>query len=271
MTIGGKGSLEAKGRNCGAGIGGGHTSNIIINSGTITASSVNSACGIGSDVNGNSNNIIINGGNITATGGSWSSAIGAYSYIDNLVINGGTIIANGYYSIGGRDGVTITINGGDICAKTIGNKIQNILIEGGTINTTATDYSGKVGICCKEGGNITITGGNIISRGININIATYSGADLTSYIQKDRTNYLYETPIKLDGVAEGKKITKLTTSDNIEYGIKDMYTLEEGMLYLYLPTGTRTITITTEDGKTYSGTVETKDTSGELVVLNEIN
>ena len=93
---------------------------------------------------------------------------------------------------------------------------------------------------------------------------------LCHIIQKDGTNNLYETPIKLQDVGENKKITNLTTSDNIEYGIKDMYTLENGMLYLYLPTGTRTITIKTEDGKTYSGAVQTTETPVE-VTLNEIN
>ena len=92
---------------------------------------------------------------------------------------------------------------------------------------------------------------------------------LCHIIQKDGTNNLYETQIKLQNVGEDKKVTKLTTSDNIEYGIKDMYTLENGMLYLYLPTGTRTITIEV-DGKTYSGAVQTTETSTE-VTLSETN
>lgn len=115
-----------------------------------------------------------------------------------------------------------------------------------------------------------MTGGNIFAKGKNnLNIGIYSGSTLVPYTPKNGTTDLYETQIKLQNVGENKKVTKLTTSDNIEYGINDMYTLENGMLYLYLPAGTRTITIEV-DGKTYSGTVATTETPEE-VTLNEVN
>ena len=44
-------------------------------------------------------------------------------------------------------------------------------------------------------------------------------------------------------------------------------TNEGGMLYLYLPLGTRTITVET-DGENYSGIVETKE-EASVVVLNK--
>ena len=44
-------------------------------------------------------------------------------------------------------------------------------------------------------------------------------------------------------------------------------TNEGGILYLYLPIGSRTITVEAE-GKKYSGTVETAETN-TIVVLNE--
>ena len=47
-----------------------------------------------------------------------------------------------------------------------------------------------------------------------------------------------------------------------------MYTLEEGMLYMYLPLGKREITIKV-DGKTYKGEVETKE-EGNISILSEI-
>ena len=47
-----------------------------------------------------------------------------------------------------------------------------------------------------------------------------------------------------------------------------MYTLEDGMLYMYFPLGKREITINV-DGKTYKGEVETKEESG-ITLLNEI-
>ena len=88
---------------------------------------------------------------------------------------------------------------------------------------------------------------------------------------------MYETKIQLPNVKKETQITSLTTSDNINYGIKDMYTTKDdestedtnegGMLYLYLPLGTRTITVEA-DGKNYSGIVETKEES-LVVVLNK--
>ena len=87
---------------------------------------------------------------------------------------------------------------------------------------------------------------------------------------------MYETKIQLPNVKKETQITSLTTSDNINYGIKDMYTTKDdgttsgsnegGMLYLYLPLGSRTITIQA-GGITYSETVETTETN-TVVVLN---
>ena len=47
-----------------------------------------------------------------------------------------------------------------------------------------------------------------------------------------------------------------------------MYTLEDGMLYLYLPLGTREITIKV-DGKTHKGQVETTEEQ-HSTILNQI-
>ena len=110
-----------------------------------------------------------------------------------------------------------------------------------------------------------------MARGKNLSIAAYEEgtSNLIAYTPKNGTSDLYETQIKLQGIEKDKQITKLTTSDNINYGIKDMYTLEDGMLYLYLPAGTRTINVEV-DGNTYSGTGETKETA-EVVTLNKVN
>ena len=171
----------------------------------------------------------------------------------------------------------VIINGGNITAigkgtayyGAIGGNCNEIVITGGTINALSTGYSG---INCAENGSVNVTGGNILARGKNnLNIATFEegSSNLVAYTPKSGTNNLYETQVKLQNVGENKKITKLTTSDGIEYGINDMYTLENGMLYLYLPVGTRTITIEV-DGKTYSGTVQTTETPVE-VTLSEVN
>ena len=144
--------------------------------------------------------------------------------------------------------------------------MKNIIIEGGTIKT---DSSESAGIFKNEENNVKIIGGNLQLGGVGDIGTLDSNKNFVHGISTDGTNNLYKTPIKLQDVGENKQITKLTTSDNIEYGIKDMYTLENGMLYLYLPSGERTITIEV-DGKTYSGVVQTTETPVE-VTLNEIN
>ena len=250
----GDGSLTAEliGNNLGAVIGGSYgggggnnncNANLIVNSGTYNLGLSYNGASLGSGLRGSGFFITINGGKIYANGGAYGGAIG------------------------GRDGDgCITINGGYIETtgnSVIGYKWRNVEINGGTI------YTGRTS--CKAGGNIKFTGGNILLKGKNPNIATYEEgtSNLIAYTPNDGTNNLYETKIKLQGVEKDKQITKLTTSDNINYGIKDMYTLDEGMLYLYLPLGTRTINVEV-DGKTYTGTVETKETS-EVVTLNKVN
>ena len=250
----GDGSLTAEliGNNLGAVIGGSYGGgggnnncnvNLIVNSGTYNLGLSYNGASLGSGLRGSGFFITINGGKIYANGGAYGGAIG------------------------GRDGDgCITINGGYIETtgnSVIGYKWRNVEINGGTI------YTGRTS--CKAGGNIKFTGGNILLKGKNPNIATYEEgtSNLIAYTPNDGTNNLYETKIKLQGVEKDKQITKLTTSDNINYGIKDMYTLDEGMLYLYLPLGTRTINVEV-DGKTYTGTVETKETS-EVVTLNKVN
>ena len=228
------------------------------------------------------NNIIINGGNIYTKAGFYCPAIGSTSEVDNIIINGGNIQAytTGYTtSIGSRSNThlgTIKITGGNIIAtgtnsksynyEAIGHGMKNIIIEGGTIKT---DSSESAGIFKNEENNVKIIGGNLQLGGVGDIGTLDSNKNFVHGISTDGTNNLYKTPIKLQDVGENKQITKLTTSDNIEYGIKDMYTLENGMLYLYLPSGERTITIEV-DGKTYSGVVQTTETPVE-VTLNEIN
>ena len=277
LIINGNGNLETRGNGWAAGIGSGYTGatggnvdNIIINSGNITAIGSGNGCGI------NSNSIIINGGSIRAIGNNVNAGLGGNTKSD-ITINGGNVYARGGSLSRGIVG-SVKITGGKVIAEGMSNHKSfqgdgiygdEIIIIGGTINTKAPGYAG---ISCTNGGGIKITGGNILARGKNnLNIATYEEgtSNLVPYIPTRGTNNLYETQIKLNGIEEGKKVTNFTSSDNIEYGIKDMYTLDNGMLYLYLPTGTRTITIEVE-GKKYSGTVQTTETPEE-VTLNEIN
>jgi hypothetical protein len=85
LTIKGDGSLEAIGQMCGAGIGGcnggngehwGNCGNIVIESGSITATGGNNAAGIGSGFRSSCGNILISGGTVKATGGNNAAGIG---------------------------------------------------------------------------------------------------------------------------------------------------------------------------------------------------
>ena len=296
LTIQGEGSLEAKGAFYAAGIGSGYSgwevsagqvSNIIINSGNIKAIGGTHGAGIGSGLYGKVNNIIINGGNIEAIGDFYGSAIGATGAVDNIIINGGNIKAiGGNYGagIGGRSNSatgTLKITGGNIDAtaskvkgyefSVIGHGCGNVKIEGGTIKTYSPVYSGIYG-----GGNVEVTGGNLLLHGLGP-IGTLD--ENKNFINATVTNGqsdIYLSKIKLINAKGNEKVTELKTSDSISYGIKDMSVAEDdenttdideaGMIYLYLPKGSRTITLKV-DGKKYSGTVETTE-EGSVSILN---
>lgn len=185
LTIDGNGSLETKGHTAGPygqpGIGGqsdpsGFVSNIIINSGNIKATGISNCCGIGSGLRQNVNNIVINGGNIYSRGGN-RFGIGADGIADNIIINGGIITAlGGEYggAIGGgaTGSGTLLITGGNINAisnyrPSIGCCCKNVKIIGGTIISKSSGY---VGISHEVGGNLTITGGNVLTKGKNYDI-----------------------------------------------------------------------------------------------------
>ena len=283
-------AFNANGGPYSAGIGSGYTgfdaatgvaSNIIINSGTITAKGGANGCGIGSSLYGNVNNIVINGGNIYVDNlNMMRFAIGATGKLDNLLINGGTITAIGYTfcgAIGGGEGSgKITINGGTIFAYApsntlyakchgIGQGCEAVEINGGTIVSRSNYCAGIF----STSGNVKIKGGTIFTIESTIPIGKLGddGTTLESCIPTDGTNTLYLTQIQLENVTEKLKVKSLITSDNINYGITDMYTSEGGIVYLYLPKGERTITIVIGDEK-YTGKVIT-DEENEIIILNE--
>ena len=186
-------------------------------------------------------------------GGYSKPAIGGCNPNGKVVINGGNVTA---------------IGNGEKCRAAIGGTCTEVKITGGTVKATSSLYSG---ISCNTGGNVDIIGGNLFLRGKNnLNIATLEEgtSKLIAYTPNNGTNNIYETQIKLQNIGENKKIESITTSDNIAYGVNDMYTLEDGMLYLYLPLGNREITIKV-DGKTYKGQVETTEEQ-HSIILNQI-
>ena len=199
LTIQGTGSLEAicgtGSGSGGAGIGGGLSmdcGNIVINSGTITATAGYYSAGIGGGYQANCGNITINGGNITATGGYDGCGIGsgkgtsANSSCGTITITGGTVNATGKnraagigsgagqqnspytykascgaISISGTANVTAT--GGNDGGSGIGSgdcsNCSTIDISGGTVNATGQSLASGIG-CGRDKstcGAITIT------------------------------------------------------------------------------------------------------------------
>lgn len=116
--------------------------------------------------------------------------------------------------------------------------------------------------------NIKIIGGSILAVG-SVDVG-YGYGETAVKVPPLNNNgeKLYLTTIQLENITQMMSVDEITTSDNIKYETKDLYTSEEGIIYLYLPEGERTVTIQS-DGKRYTGSVETKNTGSEVVVLNE--
>lgn len=298
LTINGDGELNVTGGWASAGIGSGYTgldsaageaNNIIINGGNITAKAGTNGAAIGGGLYNKVNNIIINGGNINAIGSNRFGIGTAAADLDNITINGGIInITGGEYGggIGGSESSgKITINGGIINVYSpisysyskypaIGD-CNEIEINGGTLIAKSNSYPGIF----NTRGNIKILGGSIVSTGRGANIGKLDeNGTLIETAPTNGTNNLYLTSIQLSNVTEKQQITSLTTSDNIIYGITDMYCSsddesttdinEGGKLYLYLPSGTRTITVSA-GGKSYSAIVTTGE-NNEVTLLTEV-
>ena len=151
---------------------GGSCGTIIINGGTVTATSTGYGAAIGGgdgiSTGGSGGTITINGGNINASnqigagiGGGEGGGDGGSG--GEITINGGSVIATGVNGAGigggqgdgggqgGGSGGTITINGGSVIAT----GVNGAAIGGG--------YSG--GGTGGDGGTITITGGSVIATG----------------------------------------------------------------------------------------------------------
>jgi hypothetical protein len=116
LTIQGDGTLTAYSNGTqpfAAGIGGGYNiacGNIVINSGTITATGGWNAAGIGGGNSASCGNITINGGTVTATGGTYGAGIGCgaagenQGSCGNITISGGTVEATGGENAAGIGG-----------------------------------------------------------------------------------------------------------------------------------------------------------------------
>ena len=169
LTINGSGSLTAVGGNNAAGIGGGghrgDTHNIIINSGTISATGKGWAAGIGSSDDGSTWNIVINGGNVTANG---MPGIGAntdnWQGVKDASITGGMVTTNSYKGSTPTGGLVSTDGGKTFTVYSDYTLSQDL--------TIATD--GKLTVA--EGAELTVADGfTLTNKGVIVNDGTISG------------------------------------------------------------------------------------------------
>ena len=180
LTIEGVGNLTAysgepsSGYPYSAGIGGGFRipcGNIVINSGTITATGGYDAAGIGAGggtVSGtvSCGNITINGGTITATGDGGGAGIGG-SYgnaCGNITISGGTVLATGGNYAAGIGGGR---SNGDCGTITIKSTVTSVTA------TKGSDAPNSIGSGGENGTAITVTIGGTVTGNITTSPYTY--------------------------------------------------------------------------------------------------
>ena len=275
ITISG-GTITATGGNNGAGIGGGYYgegNDITISGGTVTATSIaagkdgSTGAGIGGGYAGMGNDITISGGTVTATSiavgddGSTGAGIGGgfAGMGNNITISGGTVTAissvTGEYScagagIGGgysREGNNITISGGTVTALSTADKA---LYEGYGIGSGwgANDSTPMV-----TGGNIKVNKlCGIQGKDGNEPYEAYlARADLLPLAGKNAAlgNPVLQTYNKKTGETK-----------TLSYNLKDVCTMEDGYLYMYLPADTEdTVTRLVFDNAVYEATVKKFD------------
>jgi len=118
----------------GPGIGGGQygsgTGSVTINGGDVTAFTTNCGAGIGAADNASDpTNVTINGGKVTAAGSCAAAGIGGSSDMVGaaiVTITAGTVVATSTQGAGiggGRSGANVTISGGDVTASAAANGV----------------------------------------------------------------------------------------------------------------------------------------------------
>lgn len=209
---------------------------IIDGNGELEAIGGSDGTGIGGARFGEVGKITIKGGIIKATGGNHAAGIGMSYYG-----SGGTVIIEGgiVEAIGGNEGAGI---GGGYMASD-----SAIIIKGGTIKATGGNDAADIGRG-KDGSNgtITISGGSINAQ--TIEAPPLNGAN----------NPVYKTTIALGGVNTVTNITDIMIDFDVIYCIDDIFTDEDGKIYLYLPKDT-SISGINAGGDTYTGSITTGD------------
>ena len=264
ITISG-GTVTATGGECGAGVGSGYYEsggNITISGGTVIAQGGNQGAGIGGGKSGAGNNIDISGGTVIATatagddGATGAGIGGGYAGMgNNITISGGTVTATstatGEYGCAGAG-----IGGGYSCMG-IG-----ITISGGTVTALSTaDEAYREGAGIGSGCGTGISGPEIY--GGNIKASRLSGV-----LGKEGKVYLARADLLLlagKNAVVGNPVLqtynkKTGETKTLSYNLKDVCTMEDGYLYMYLPADTEdTVTRLVFDNAVYEATVKKFD------------
>ncbi len=175
LTINGSGTLNASAYDFGCGIEA--AGNVIIQSGTITATGGKQAAGIGSkNRQQNSGNITITGGTVTTTGGSGAAGIGSASGAScgNITISGGIVTTTGGPAAAG------------IGSGYIGSTCGGITITTGVTSVTATKG---------EASNNSIGAGN----GSSCGTITIGGVEKGKISQSPFVTYPYTVAFNANG------------------------------------------------------------------------
>ena len=268
ITISG-GTVTATGGESGAGVGSGYYesgSNITISGGTVIAQGGNQGAGIGGGKSGAGNNIDISGGTVIATatagdhGATGAGIGGGYAGMgNNITISGGTVTATstatGEYGCAGAG-----IGGGYACMG-IG-----ITISGGTVTALSTAdeayWEGYgIGSGCSTGiSGPEIYGGNIKASRLSGVLGKDGDEPYEAYLA--RADLL---PLAGKNAVVGNPVLqtynkKTGETKTLSYNLKDVCTMEDGYLYMYLPADTEdTVTRLVFDNAVYEATVKKFD------------
>ena len=268
ITISG-GTVTATGGECGAGVGSGYYEsggNITISGGTVIAQGGNQGAGIGGGKSGAGNNIDISGGTVIATatagddGATGAGIGGGYAGMgNNITISGGTVTATstatGEYGCAGAG-----IGGGYACMG-IG-----IIISGGTVTALSTAdeayWEGYgIGSGCSTGiSGSEIYGGNIKASRLSGVLGKDGDEPYEAYLARADLLLLAGKNAALGNPVLQTYNKKTGETKTLSYNLKDVCTMEDGYLYMYLPADTEdTVTRLVFDNAVYEATVKKFD------------
>ncbi|EOS62313.1 hypothetical protein C814_01244, partial [Anaerotruncus sp. G3(2012)] len=271
LILGGTGTLTVENRSeliarSGAAIGGKSeqdSGKIIIESGTVVATSRGDGAAIGGGYT-KKGTVEIRGGTVTATANNYAAAIGGgYQGAGTVKISGGqvnaTVSGSGYASAigGGSNGNgTVEISGGIVKATANGNGAAigggsrgagTVEISGGRVEAT-TKFGAAIGGGYTGAGIVEISGGTITAssnRGDDVgNGASGSDGSVTitgGSIKAKKKQVLSPTNGSVDvslveiTLPEGAVPADTAITSAEYYGVKDVYPLDGNKLYFYLP------------------------------------